>query len=152
MFYRSFQSQRKAFCSHHEIPPRRPQTSISVFPRERPPGTWGHSAASRQPRNVTSPQKHTHVSPAHSSVIASPLPDTPQFTLHLHQLPRKTHTCSESERKVCVWDSDTVCILRMEAPGVRKPWGLPDTASGHTEEGDYLIAASHSAQIKTKVT
>lgn len=32
VFYRSFLPQRRAFCSHHEIPPRRPQTSISVFP------------------------------------------------------------------------------------------------------------------------
>lgn len=32
-----------------------------------------------------------------------------------------------------------------------KPPGFPYSASGHREEGDYLIAASHSAQIKTKV-
>lgn len=58
-FYRSFLPQRRAFCSHHEILPRRPQTSISVFPRELPPGVRGQSAASCQPRNVTSPQTHT---------------------------------------------------------------------------------------------
>ena len=55
-----FLPQRRAFCSHHEIPPRRPQTSISVFPRELPPGARGQSAASCQPRNVTSPLPHTH--------------------------------------------------------------------------------------------
>lgn len=59
----------------------------------------------------------------------------------------------------CLWKfcvRDEVCNVSAYCSSgtllVRKPWGLPDTASGHREEGDYLIAASHPAQIKTKVT
>lgn len=97
VFYRSFLLQRRAFCSHHEIPPpspRRPQTSISVFPQELPPGTRGQSAASCQPRNVTSPQTHarTHTSLTRSPVVASPHLHTPQFALQLHQQPRRACT------------------------------------------------------------
>lgn len=87
VLYRSSVPQCKAFCSHHEILPPRPQTSISVFPRELPPGARGQSAASCQPRNVTSPHTHTQAH-THILVDASLLLNT-QFTLH--QLPRRVH-------------------------------------------------------------
>lgn len=62
----------RLFVHTMKCPPWRPQTSISVFPWELPPGARGQSAASCQPRNVTSPQTRTRLLP-HSPVVASPL-------------------------------------------------------------------------------
>lgn len=60
----------RLFVHTMKCPPWRPQTSISVFPWELPPGARGQSAASCQPRNVTSPQTRTRLLP-HSPVVAS---------------------------------------------------------------------------------
>jgi len=152
-------------------PPRRPQTSISVFPRELPPGTRGQSVASCRPRNVTSPPTHTPLLLTRSPVVASLLLNPALLTLHLHQLPRRERRRDEAvwacvrisalcvHECVCLWKfcvHDEECKVSASCSWgslvVGKPWGLPHTASGHGEEGDYLIAASHSAQIKTKVT
>lgn len=120
MFYRSFLPQRRAFCSHHEIPPRRPQTSISVFPWELPPGARGQTVASCQPRNVTSPQTHMHtpthsVSSTHSPAVAALLLNTRQFSLHLHWLLRRARTQREKTcvrvcvTLACIWMNVAAC-------------------------------------------
>lgn len=149
-------------------PPWRPQTSISVFPWELPPGARGQSAASCQPRNVTSPQTRTRLLP-HSPVVASPLR---QFAFASPPPAEEGTRPGETRRGgegvwacTCVYVTapsactnaapcgNFECAMKcVKCLAVTKPWGLPDTAAGHKEEGDYLIAASYSAQIKTKVT
>lgn len=104
LFLRSLlPQQRRAFCSHREIPPRRPQTSISVFPQELPPGTRGQSAASCQPRNVTSPQTHTYT---HLLPYTKPhgcLPAPEHCNLLCISIGRQGgHTLKMNKREVCL--------------------------------------------------
>lgn len=81
------------FCSHDEFPLRRAAASISVFPRELPPGMRGQSAASCQPRNVTSPQTHTHAR-------ARPPRPCPGVNAHnlLTSMSPRTHARIQNER------------------------------------------------------
>lgn len=83
--------------------PRRPQTSISVFPRELAPGTRGQSVASCQPRNVTSPPTCTQ-----TCLLAPPL------SMVFHQLPKREKCMREMRASIrvcvckcgfCVWIS-----------------------------------------------
>lgn len=99
-----------------------------------------------------SPEMSCHLKHTHSVNPAPPPPPSPTLnTFHLHHCHRAQN---EEENRGCLlvcewWSVECVCVLCCSDP----LWDLPDTTSGHRDEGgDYLIAASDSAQIKTKVT
>lgn len=161
-----------AFCSHDEFPLRRAAASISVFPQELPPGARGQSAASCQPRNVTHTCTHARTHTRNPMFPAPLRLLTIYFVCHRghvhaykirevrrpHPLSGCVHVCvfsllSLGCNSLCVWVCYEVCnaaALRLLA--AKQPWDLPHAAPGHAEEADYLVAASYSAQIKTKVT
>lgn len=109
-----------------------------------------------------SPEMSHHLQHAHKP--ASLLLHPPCFSISCHSgrnvRERWGHLseCVSVRASVCVNFSvhvmKTVKSLHVAAEArwsLGSPAGLPYTAAGHREEGDYLIAASHLAQIKKKV-
>lgn len=149
-------------------PPGDPRPPSVSFPGSSLQARGGRVPLHVSPEMSHSPQTRTRLLP-HSPVVASPLR---QFAFASPPPAEEGTRPGETRRGgegvwacTCVYVTapsactnaapcgNFECAMKcVKCLAVTKPWGLPDTAAGHKEEGDYLIAASYSAQIKTKVT
>lgn len=149
-------------------PPEKPQLPSSSFP-----GSFLQARGGRVLLHVSPEMSHTH---AHeherNTVFPAPLQ---MLTIYFARRWGHTHACRNRKVRAshplrlcmcvclafrpmgvapCVCECVMRCVMwrRHGCLLPSSPEDLPHAAPGHTEEADYLVAASHSAQIKTKAS